>query len=68
MKGTTLTQGNSLILECGKSLAVFYLMFLTFQNTHKCLKWKTSGRLVLMLHIQKIICLKYEAGSKEMNI
>ena len=68
MQRTMLTQGNSLILELGKSLAVFYLIFLTYQNTHKCLKWKASGRLVLVLHIQEIICLKNEAGSKEMNV
>lgn len=33
-----------------------------------CLKWKKNGRLVLILNIQKIICLKNEVRSKGMNI
>lgn len=32
-----------------------------------CLKWEKRGRVVLMLHIQKIICFKNEVGSKGMN-
>lgn len=32
------------------------------------MKWKTSAKLVLTLCIQKIICLKNEGRSKEMNL